>query len=189
MSKFYKTLCFFILGISVFFSSCENKIEVVNSISNPNVLPEVSGTEVEILYSDSARLKARIVTQELNRFRKADTKPYIEFPKGMHVYFYDENKNVNGEVSARYAIYKESEKLWDARNDVVVVNVKGDRLNTEQLFWDENKEVIWTDKYAKVTSVDGEVSIGERGLTAKQDFSSWKFIGARGKMKFRDEER
>jgi LPS export ABC transporter protein LptC len=169
--------------------SCENNIEVVNAISNPNVLPEMSGTEVEILYSDSARLKARIVAPELNRFRKADAKPYIEFPKGMHVYFYDANKKVNAEVSARYAIYKEMEKLWEARNNVVVVNVKGDKLNTEKLFWNETTQKIYTDTYSKVTTVDGEVSIGERGLTANEDFSSWKLIGASGRMKFRDEER
>jgi LPS export ABC transporter protein LptC len=184
--------CIFYLGLTIIFSflfsSCENDIEVVNAISNPEKLPEVSGNEVEIFYSDSAMLKVRIVTKELNRFRKADAKPYIEFPKGMHVYFYDENKNVKAEVSARYAIYRESEKLWEAQNDVVVVNVEQDRLNTEQLFWDENKQVIYTHKFAKVTKADGTISIGDKGLTARQDFTNYKFFGARGKLKFRDDE-
>jgi LPS export ABC transporter protein LptC len=180
---------FFVLAFFVFVSSsCENNIEVVNLISNPEILPEMSGNEVEILYSDSAMLKAKVVTPELKRFRKADAKPYLEFPKGMHVYFYDNNQNVNAEVSARYAIYRENEKLWEARDNVVVKNVKGDVLNTEQLFWNEATEKIYTDKYSKVTKADGDVSIGNNGLEARQDFTNWKLKGASGRMKFREDE-
>lgn len=179
----------FYFGIAIILNtSCENNIEVVKSISNSSDSAEVACDQVEILYSDSAQLKVRVVTKELNRYRKSGVEPYIEFPKGMHVYFYDENKNVNAEVSCRYAIYKESTRIWEARDDVMVENVKGDVLNTEQLFWDENKAIIYTNVYAKVTQKDGDVSIGERGLTAKQDFSSWRFIGASGKMKFREDE-
>jgi len=187
MNKSCLSIVAIAIALATVLFSCENDIEVVNAITNLNIAPELSGTEVEILYSDSAKLKVRIVTPELKKFRKSDNKPYIEFPKGMHVYFYDDSMTVNAEVSARYAIYWEIPKLWEARNNVVVVNVKGDKLNTEQLFWDENKEIIYSEKYCKVTTPDGEVHIGHKGLTARQDFSNWKLLGASGSMKFRDE--
>jgi len=176
----------FTLGIVLF--SCENDIQMVNKITDPTVIPEVAGSEVEILYSDSAKIKAKITAPELNRFRKQDNKPYLEFPKGIHVYFYDDNFKLKAEVYSKYAIYQEAAKLWEARNDVVVVNVKGDRLNTEQLFWDENKQIIYTNKFAKVTKLNGEVAIGQRGMTAAQDFSHWRMIGNSGTMFFRDEQ-
>jgi hypothetical protein len=105
----------------------------------------------------------------------------------MHVYFYDDSMAVNAEVSSRYAIYQETIKLWKATNDVVVVNVKGEKLNTELLFWDENKEIIYSTKYCKVTTPEGEVHEGHKGLTARQDFSNYKLLGASGSMKLRDE--
>lgn len=176
-----------IFFIAIMLFSCENDLEVVKSISNPDILPELSGVDVEILYSDSAKLKVKIITPVLNRYHKSDNKPYLEFPKGIHVYFYDDSLKVNAEVSSKYAIYKENEKLWEARNDVVVINTKGEKLNTEQLFWDENKEIIYSKQYSRITSSDG-VHTGEKGFEAKQDLSNWRMKGGRGSIKFRDEE-
>jgi len=150
-------------------------------------VPELAGTDVEILYSDSAKLKVRVLTPLTNRFRKSDNKPYMEFPKGIHVYFYDDSMRVNAEVSSKYAIYRESTRIWEAKNNVVVVNVEGDKLNTEQLFWDENKKIIYTDQFSKVTKPNGEILIGRKGLTARQDFTNWRFIGASGTL-VRDED-
>lgn len=175
-----------LLGLATMFFSCENDIEVVKRITNPNVLPELTGSDVEIWYSDSAKLKVKIETQQLDRYLKEEKKSYIEFPKGIKVYFYDDSMRVNATMSSKYAIYKENERLWEARNNVVVVNTKGERLNTEQLFWDEAKEKIYSNTYSKITSLEGE-NIGERGFEARQDFTEWRLNGYRGKSKFRDE--
>lgn len=175
-----------LIGVATIFFSCENDIQVINRITNPNVLPELTGSDVEILYSDSAKLKVKIVTPQLDRYEKEARKPYIEFPKGIKVYFYDDSMHVIAQMSSRYAIRKENERLWEARDDVVVINTKGEKLNTEQLFWDENTEKIYSNSFSKITTPNGE-NIGERGFEARQDFSEWKFIGSRGNFKFRDE--
>lgn len=186
MKEFKFNMVAMLMGIATIFFSCENDIQVINRITNPNVLPEVTGSDVEILYSDSAKLKVKIVTPQLDRYQKEARKSYIEFPKGIKVYFYDDSMHINAQMSSRYAIYKETERLWEARNDVVVVNTKGEKLNTEQLFWDENTEKIYSNTYSKITTLDGE-NIGERGFEARQDFSEWRLNGNRGKLKFRDE--
>jgi LPS export ABC transporter protein LptC len=115
----------------------------------------------------------------LEAFRKVK-EPYLKFPKGLHVYFYNDSLKVNAEVSSKYAIYKENKKLWEADNDVIVLNNKGEKLNTEQLFWDENKQIIYSDKYCKITRPDSLQQVGEKGMKAKQDFSSWQLLGASG---------
>jgi LPS export ABC transporter protein LptC len=148
---------------------------------------KLSGKDVEILYSDSAKLKVRILAPELNRYQKSDNKPYLEFPKGIHVYFYNDSLKVNAEVYAKYAIYRENEKLWEARNDVVVVNTKGEKLNTEQLFWDEPKEKIYSHQYSRITRPNGEQHTGNKGFEANQDLSNWRMKGGRGNIVFRDE--
>jgi LPS export ABC transporter protein LptC len=186
MKKYKFCMVAILIGLATMFISCENDIEVIKKITNPNVLPELTGTNVEIWYSDSAKLKVKIVTPQLDRYLKEAQKTYIEFPKGIHVYFYNDSMQVHAEISSRYAIYKESEKLWEARNDVVVINTKGEKLNTEQLFWDEVKEKIYSTSYSRITTPDGE-NIGEKGFEAKQDFTEWRLNRSRGKVKFRDE--
>ena len=166
-----------ILFFSLF--SCENNLEVVKSLGSPDTIPDMNGTNTEIIYSDSARVKVRIVAPRLEAFRKVK-EPYLKFPKGLHVYFYNDSLKVNAEVSSKYAIYKENKKLWEADNDVIVLNNKGEKLNTEQLFWDENKQIIYSDKYCKITRPDSLQQVGEKGMKAKQDFSSWQLLGASG---------
>lgn len=186
MKKLKLSMVACLIGLATMLISCENDIEVIKQITNPDVLPELTGTNVEIWYSDSAKLKVRIVTPQLDRYLKDASKPYMEFPKGIHVYFYNDSMRVHAEISARYAIYKETEKLWEARNNVVVINTKGERLNTEQLFWDEVKEKIYSSSYSLITTPDGE-NIGEKGFEARQDFTEWRLNRSRGKLKFRDE--
>jgi len=187
-NKAYTFVISIILVIALF--SCENDLEVVKSIGNPEKTPDITGTNSEIIYSDSAKVKVRIVSSELNAYRKIQN-PYLEFPKGLHVYFYNDSLKVNAEVISKYAIYYENQKLWEARNDVVVVNTKGEKLNTEQLFWDENKQSIYSKKYCRVTTPDSLQHIGDCGMEAKQDFSAWKLLCASGtvNLKVKNEEK
>lgn len=153
--------------------SCENNLEVVKSLGNPEKTPDITGTNTEIIYSDSAKVKVKIVATELSAYRRVKN-PYLEFPKGIHVYFYDDSIKVNAEVSSKYAIYYETKKLWEARNDVVVINTKGEKLNTEQLFLDEAKQIIYSKKYCRITKPDSMQHVGECGMQARQDFTSWE---------------
>jgi hypothetical protein len=45
-------------------------------------------------------------------------------------------------------------------------------LNTEELFWEPKKEIIYTDKFVRIET-DGEIITGE-GMEAPQDFSTWR---------------
>ena len=181
----------FTIALVIVSFSCQNNLEVVNSLSKIEDIPDIAGTNTEIIYSDSAKVKVRIVASELDAYRKAK-RPFLKFPKGLHVYFYNDSLKVNAEVYSKYAIYYENEKLWEARNDVVVVNKKGEKLNTEELFWDETKQIIYSKKYCRITTPDSLQHIGDCGMEAKQDFSSWHLKCASGtvpvKMKNENEQ-
>jgi hypothetical protein len=169
------------------FSACDNSIEVAKNMGDLSKLPDMSATNLEILYSDSAQVKGRVVTPEVNYFGAAQ-QPYYEYPKGIHVYFYDEKMKVIAEVSSKYAIYHDREKLWEARTNVVVVNVKGERLNTEQLFWDMNLQKIYSSKNCIISLPDGTQQIGKKGMDAREDFSNWNLYGAAGSVNVDDPE-
>lgn len=67
--------------------------------------------------------------------------------------FYDEFGNHTSRLTADSATINESEDIMVARNNVVVVSDSGITLYTDELFWDNKKEKIFTDKY--FTFIDG----------------------------------
>jgi LPS export ABC transporter protein LptC len=175
------------LFILILVSSCENDIDVVKSISNPKILPDVTASKVETFYSDSAKLKVRILSPEFSDYETV-ANPYTEFPKGIHAYIYGDSANVIGEIISNYAIYYKSTDMWEARDNVIAYNPKGERLNTEQLFWDIRKKIFYSKKYSKITSPDGSQHIGEKGFEAQEDFNSYKLFGSSGQFMFKDED-
>jgi LPS export ABC transporter protein LptC len=106
--------------------------------------------------------------------------------EGMKVEFYDENMNVNSSITAKYAIRRERTNMMEARNNVVVVNTKGERLETEQLFWDERGDSLYTSKKVKVTS--GTQIIHSEGLWADQTFNVYRFYKVTGIFALPDSE-
>lgn len=180
--KFCVVIVFFATG----FVSCENDLEVVQSFEDPAKVPDATFEKFETLYYDSSKLNAKVESDLLLRFSEKITKePYMEFPKGIYVQFYDSVKNVRASVKSKYAIYYESKKLWEARKDVVVVSTDGKQLNTEQLFWDQNKKIIYSEKFCRVTTPNA--SLTGNKFQAVEDFSSYELSQVQGPLQVKDE--
>ncbi len=170
----------------LFLYACENDIEKINTITKPDVLPEISGKNFEIIYSDSALVKVRILAPEIKKFSN-NKEPYIVFPRGMTAYFYDNNLTIKSVIKANYVIFYEKEYLWEAKNNVEARNlIEGDQLNTEHLFWDERKRIIYSSTHSRIVNKDGTF-YGDNGFEANQDLSRWKLKGSKGTVKVRDE--
>ncbi|MGC8802457.1 MAG: LPS export ABC transporter periplasmic protein LptC [Bacteroidales bacterium] len=181
MTRIHPLLLLLILSIA----SCENNIEVVKNLGELKEAPVVSAQEVEILYSDSARLRLRITAPEINRYNRPD-KQYTEFPRGIKVEQFDSTLKVVAVIEARYAIYYEEKKLWEARNNVIARNlVKNEELYSEELFWDQAQGKIYSYKFSRISNEDG-VFYGEGGFEAKEDLSQWHMLGIKGKVNIKE---
>ena len=73
---------------------------------------------------------------------------------GIKVIFYDGLKDPSGTVTARYAKYTKTSNLWELKDSVVVVNEGNDKLETEVLYWDVPKNLIYSDRFVKITNED-----------------------------------
>lgn len=165
--------------------ACKNEQNEPNStFSEEDVSVEIA-RQVEILYSDSARVRVRITAPELRNFADRD-RPRQEFLKGIQVDFLDENQAVGSVLTAKTATREEQKKRIIARDSVVLLSKNQERLETEELLWDEEKELLTTDKFVKITK-PGEVIFGY-GLEANQDFSHWKIRVPSGRIKAADLE-
>jgi len=176
---FLKNIMILFIGVMIFFSCRKNDIEVVNSFSKSDTLPTQSVINLETIYTDSGKVKLIVVAPLVERF-SADEKNKTYFPEGMEVNFYDGEGNINSWLSAKYAIYHEDNRLWEASDSVVAVNEEGEVLNTELLFWDEEKQIIYSSKFVKITTAK-EVIFGT-GFEADQSFNFWTITKVKGTL-------
>lgn len=165
--------------------SCETDIEKIKSLTDPSDLPDVHAQKVEIIYTDSANLSMILEAERIKRFGNTE-RPYIEFPEGMFVRFFDDSMKVESEITANYAIYYNDEKLWEAKGNVVAHNIgKGEKLNTEELFWDENKKKIYSNSFSRIETEDGTF-YGQDGFESNQRFTKWRLKSSRGTVKIKE---
>lgn len=168
---------FLFSGFAVLITACENDIKQVNIITEADHYATEQAKQLELIYSDSALVKARITTPKLNRYM-AVKEPYTELPQGLKMDFFDDSLNVISTLTANYAIRNEVSKIMTAKNNVVVVNKKGEMLNTEELIWDERLGEFTSSVYVKITKPDQ--IIHGTGFRANQDFSNYKISNISG---------
>ena len=159
---------------------CNNDEKVAeNGISEEDVTTEIA-KDVEILYSDSAKVRVRITAPELRNLVNRES-PKQEFLKGIKVEFLDENLVAGSVLTAKTAYREEFKKRIIARDSVVLFSKNKERLETNELYWNEETEVLSTEKFVKITK-PGEIIFGY-GLDANQDFSHWTIRVPTGRIK------
>jgi LPS export ABC transporter protein LptC len=161
------------------FVSCENEIAKIKTVTNTEDLPAISAEGFEVLVSDSSVIRSKIQTP---LFIQHDNEkdPYVEFPKGVKIEKYDTKMNIVSSLTAQYAKNFTTDKRWEAKNNVIAVNAKGDTLKTEYLVWDVAKEKIYSDQFVKIIQKD-QVYTGI-GFESNQDFSSYHIKNLKGNM-------
>jgi LPS export ABC transporter protein LptC len=163
--------------------SCENNMEEVNTLTSKKNLPVDKANNIELIYSDSGRIKMKLTAPLSERF--SGEFPYLEFKKGVLVIFFDSLLKEESRISANYAIQKENEQIIEGRNNVEIINQKGEKLNTEQLFWNKKTQTIYTEKFVKITTKD-EIIMGN-GLEADQHFKKYKIKSVTGMISIKNE--
>jgi LPS export ABC transporter protein LptC len=168
----------FPLVLLVLYSCKNNREEAQLVVKRANVNIE-KGKEVEINYSDKGIIRIRAIAPSATRFNKE--KPYLEFSDGIKILFFNEQHHIESTVTAKYATAYENSHSMTTRDSVVVINDKGERLNTDELIWDEDKKIIYSNSFVKITTAD-EIIYGN-GLTANQNFTDYVIKHITGKIK------
>jgi len=164
-----------ILVVGVFFA-CENDVKEIAKYDLTEEYPAQAAKDVEILYSVKGGVVFQLNAPVLHQYN--GEKPYNEMPEGVHVQIFDSALNVTSDLTSNYAIQLTYAKRMEAKEDVVVINEKGEKLNTEHLIWDQKTQKITSDVFVKITT-EGQVLMGE-GLIANQDFTDYRILKPRG---------
>lgn len=172
-------ILFFLMLQLFMFSSCtDDDLKNTATISSKKIkLSRDRSYGVDVIYSDSAYVKATGFAPVFDKVTPSAGAIYNEMPKGIKIEFFDQFLKSTGTITSNYAIQKETEKITIFRKNVIVVSDKL-TFTTEELTWDENKKMYFS-PYGTVTTKDGDVITGTE-FYAPQDFSTYKIIQAAG---------
>jgi len=165
--------------------ACENDIQTIYSLSQIDSLPLETVVDLEVIYSDSGFIQAKLLSPLMKKYEADDS--YYEFPDGFKVILYDSLQNEKSEITANYGINWEKKKIIEAKNNVVVLNkAKNEKLETEHLIWDQKKGIIFSDVFITITKPDA-VIYGD-GLTSDQDFTHYNIKNPTGELSINPDE-
>jgi LPS export ABC transporter protein LptC len=169
-----------LLLFSFGFFSCENDIaEVQKMIDAEEVAVEV-GEEVEMIYSDSGKVEMMINAPLLHRHLDK-REPRREFPKGLIVKFLDKEGTVKSWLTGKYAIEDENKHIITVQDSVVLYNLNEEKLETDELIWDQAMNKIHTKRFIRITTQNEQIT--GYGFEADREFKYWKIIAPQGRVK------
>jgi LPS export ABC transporter protein LptC len=153
--------CFFIY-------SCENDEKKVAALFEKKLgIDEATG--IDSYMSQAGMMKAHLTSPKMIRYQ--DSMPRMEFPKTLHVDFYDDTLGIQSKLDANFAQYFESKNKIFLKDSVRVFNIQGDTLFCQELWWDQPEAKFYTDKPVRIHK-PGTIIYGV-GLTAPQDFKTF----------------
>lgn len=175
-------LLYIFTAILVLVGGCKSDISKLKAIKLKKEASIETTIEAEMIYSDSAKVKAKLNAPVLLNI-KTDT-PYYEMPKGMQVVFYNDSLQQSSKVTSDYAITKDNQKILELRKNVVAVNNKGETFKSEELIWDQNKRIFFSNKLVDIST--GSAQISGTKFWAKEDFSYYEIKQGAGPLTFKD---
>jgi LPS export ABC transporter protein LptC len=171
--------------LAILLHSCQGNdpdkvAEVVEELS-----PDLEqGTDITMIYSENGQVEMRLKAPSM--LRHSEPEAFIEFDKGLEVEFLNSRLQVVSTLSAKYGTRTEKTEITLIRDSVVVVNERGERLNTEELIWDPKQEKIYSEAFVRIRTED-EVLYGT-GFEADQEFSRYRIFDPEGIIKVEEDE-
>lgn len=166
-----------VLFLTICAAACKNDPKEIEKLVGKGTIQEDKAYDVTILYSEYGKTKSRLFAKEFIRNEVAKP-PYTDMKKGIRVEFFDDTLKVNNVLTARYARYYENQGNVLIRDSVVVVNRKGERLDTEELVWHQGIRKFYTEKFVRIHTPT-QVMFGD-GLEANEDFSWYEIKHPKG---------
>lgn len=148
---------------------CKNDLDRVKAVEVAPNGPDRITTEAEYLYSDSGIVRNRLRAGTILQFTGEE--PHTELRDGVELTFFDEQGHSGARLTARRGHIDPDNHRMEVEEKVVFINIRGEKLETEQLIWSQDSNRVYTDRPVKITR-ERDIIYGQ-GLDAAQDFSRY----------------
>lgn len=174
--KYMRAAAAIIVAAVCFFASCSDN-EKVGAIGDRKLVPSLHAKGVSTIISDSGVTRYRINAGEWLIYDRAED-PYWDFPAGLHLERFNPQLSIDAEMNAKKAIYYSKRKLWDLRDSVHAMNLEGERFDCNQMYWDEAKEIIYSDDTITIFQEDKKI-VG-KGFLSNQELTKYEIRNVMG---------
>ena len=147
--------------------------------------PVKEAFNVRFLFSEEAVLQAELNAPHAIESTE-DEKDVRLFDQGMQLIFYTPEGNKKSELTSDKGKFLNQFKEAEVWGNVVMINEKGDKLETERLFWNKVEDRIYSNEFVKIHT-DTEIIYGD-SMLANTDFTEYKIYNIRGSISLKDEE-
>ena len=162
----------------VLFPACSGKEKkLAEAISENDTLPSMKSLGVTTLISDSGITRYKIVAEEWLIHDKKNP-PYWAFEKGVYLEKFDTLFHIDASIKADTAYYHEKKKLWELKGHVQILSQRGDKFQTDLLFWDEKKGKVYSDKFIQIEQEDKVIK--GYGFESNQDLTEYEIKNTTG---------
>ncbi len=173
INQVHHKICFLaaLLMGCFFMQSCENDVNEVRELGRKKENVE-EGRNIDSYLSMDGKMKAHLTAPLMLRYQ-GDTGRKTEFPRSLHVDFYnDSTTRIESQLSALYGRYMENESKVYLRDSVVAFNVKGDTLFCKEMYWDQNQQKFYTDKEVTISQRYPKKRFSGIGMNCNQDLTN-----------------
>ena len=171
----------------VLFPACSGRGKnLAEAVSENDTLPSMKTLGVSTLISDSGITRYKVEAEEWLIYDKKNP-PYWAFEKGVYLEKFDTLFRIEASIKADTAYYHEKKKLWELKGNVQIMSLRGDKFQTDLLFWDEKKEKVYSDKYIQIEQ-DDKVIRGY-GFESNQDLTEYEIKNTTGIFTIEDKQK
>lgn len=176
-----KKVTYYILNIVTVFTvtmffSCKDNFSQVQKVGISANEPVGIAENINLKYTDSGRVTANLISSKMLDYTNREF-PYNEFVDGVTLYLYDK-QNKKTVIVGDYAIVYETTDLIDLQGNVVITTNDNRVLKTEQLYFDQKKDWVYTNK--PVTFESETDIIHGNGFDSNRDFSNAEVLEVTG---------
>ncbi len=134
------------LFVMAMFFSCNNNLKEMQDTSITKNEPIGVAENIHLKYTDSGKVKAILKSPIMYDYSNREF-AYNEFPDGVYLELIEDGKkNI---VVADYGIVYNKTSIIDLQGNVKITTHENDTLFAEQLYFDERKEWLFTNKPVK----------------------------------------
>ena len=163
--------------------ACEEKIKP--SVANTSVgqdVPTQESWNSHITFTDSGRVTAIVNAGHIAVFENTR---YTLLDEDVRIDFFNEEQQHTSTLTAQRGKVNDVTHDLEAFGDVVVVSDSGTTLKTQELYWDNARQLIHTPNYVEITSSTEQIQ--GRGLESDQSLKNYRIFKVTGKARVEEE--
>ncbi|MFY0644860.1 MAG: LPS export ABC transporter periplasmic protein LptC [Bacteroidia bacterium] len=177
-----------VILVTAFLFSCNTKYsseELVHLAEHADSLSVETATDVEIVYTDSAILRAKIFAPTMKRF-PSNENPYTEMPDGVRAQFFGPSGEIQSTLTANYAISEDDKDVITIKDSVRVINKYDEEIKSNELIWEKETRRIYSNKPVRIRVRNEKILIGE-GFESNESFTKYTIKRLTGTIRITEE--